>query len=161
MTSYKDQTVGQIAAENPASVRVFERLGIDYCCGGKLGLSQACQRTGVSLDDALSLLNEACASSRGADTRKWTEATASELIRHITSTHHAFVRQEIPRIQSLLSKVNNRHGAAHPEVAEIESLFLTAAQELQAHLIKEEQVLFPHIAKLESAALNKTALPQG
>ena len=160
MTSYENRTVGKIATENPASVRVFERLGIDYCCGGKLPLTQACERAGIKIGDAVSLLNEAGTREDAANNANWTQATASELIGHITSTHHVFVRQEIPRIQGLLSKVKNRHGAAHPEVAEIEALLLAASQELQAHLMREEQALFPYIGQLESAALNNSAPPQ-
>lgn len=158
MTSYENQTVGQIAAEKPASVRVFEKLRIDYCCGGKLPLPVACERAGVSTADAIALLNE---SGRATTQKNWSEASASDLIAHITNTHHAFVRQEIPRIEALLGKVRNRHGAAHPEVAEIESLFLAAAQELQAHLMREEQILFPYIAKLEHAALHGAEPPRG
>ena len=158
MTSYENQTVGQIAAENPSSVRVFEKLRIDYCCGGKLPLTEACERAGIPVADAVTLLNE---SDRPTAAKNWSEASASELIAHITGTHHAFVRQEIPRIEALLGKVKNRHGATHPEVAEIESLFLAAAQELQSHLMREEQVLFPYIAKLENAAHYGAEPPRG
>ena len=158
MTSYENQTVGQIAAEKPASVRVFEKLRIDYCCGGKLLLQEACERAGIPVADAIELLNDA---GRPTTAKNWNDASASELIAHITSTHHAFVRQEIPRIEALLGKVKNRHGAAHPEVAEIESLFLAAAQELQSHLMREEQILFPYIEKLENSARLGTELPRG
>jgi len=158
MTSYENQTVGKIAAENAASLRVFEKLGIDYCCGGKLPLSKACERAGIPLSDALALLNEAQHGGGGSD-RDSTKASADDLIHHIVDAHHGFVRREIPRIQALLSKVNNRHGATHPEIAQIESLFLAAAQELQSHLMREEQVLFPYISKLEAAAQGKANPP--
>ncbi|HLJ46266.1 MAG TPA: iron-sulfur cluster repair di-iron protein [Bryobacteraceae bacterium] len=161
MTSYENQTVGQIAAEKPATVRVFEKLRIDYCCGGKLPLNQACERAGIPVAEAVSLLNELDARSSGCGARNWKEASASELIAHITGTHHAFVRQEIPRLEALLGKVKTRHGAAHPEVAEIELLFLAAAQELQSHLLREEQVLFPYIEQLERAAQCGAEPPRG
>jgi regulator of cell morphogenesis and NO signaling len=160
MTTYENQTVGTIAAEKPASVRVFEKLGIDYCCGGKLPLERACEKAGVSFEQAVALLDSLGADSAAND-RNWNEAPAGELIAHIVHKHHGFVRREIPRIEALLGKVKNRHGAAHPEVADIETLFLAAAQELQAHLMREEHVLFPFIEKLEFAATHNTAPPQG
>lgn len=160
MTTYENETVGKIAAQNPASVRVFERLRIDYCCGGGLRLADACERAGVPLGEAVSLLNDAGNPAVAGPAKNWNEEPAADLIAHITNTHHALVRSEIPRLQSLLGKVTNRHGAAHPEVLEIEKLFLAAAQELQAHMLREEQVLFPYIEKLERSIEQKSVPPQ-
>ena len=159
MTTYEDETVGKIAARKPVSVRLFEKLGIDYCCGGALSLGEACRRAGIPLTEALSLLQE-LDSSGVAPERNWNEASAADLIAHITGTHHLFVRTEIARLQALLSKVAARHGAAHPETLEIETLFLAAAQELQAHLLREEQVLFPHIETMERSLANSAPPPE-
>src|SRR6266567_371938 len=131
MTPYVNQTVGNIAAENPASLRVFERVGIDYCCGGKLPLAEACEQANVDLPKVLEMIEEAEQGLQEPE-RQWTDATAGELIAHIVGKHHAFVRSEIPRLEGLLVKVNGRHGSAHAELAEIQELFVAVAQELQA-----------------------------
>ena len=148
----KENTVGEIAAAEPASMRVFEALGIDYCCGGKRDLADACSRAGVSVEDVMARIAEAEQSVHAFTPTLWAEAPLTELIRHIVERHHAYVRTEAPRIQALLEKVIARHGATHPEVAQIRDLFTAAAEELTIHMLKEEQVLFPYIARVEQAA---------
>ena len=161
MTAYANETVGRIAAQNPASVRVFEKLGIDYCCGGKLPLRESCEPADVPLEKVVALLQEIENNNPAGADRDWSQAAATELIEHIVGRHHAFVRREIPRLKNLLVEVNERHAASHPELAEIQELFEAAAEELQAHLFKEERVLFPHIEALETAARLQLPAPQG
>lgn len=160
MTSYANETVGNIAAGKPASVRVFEKIGIDYCCGGKLPLAAACERANVPLEKVLAMLQELEQDGAGQPARQWNEAKATELIAHIVQKHHGFVRTEIPRLEALLVKVNGRHGNSHQELAQIQDLFIAVAQELQAHMMKEEQMLFPYIERLETAVRLGEAQPQ-
>jgi regulator of cell morphogenesis and NO signaling len=159
MTTYETLTVGNIAAARPATLRVFESVGIDYCCGGKLTLEDACARANITVENIVAMFDAADSAAAGP-VRQWNEAPASELIAYIVEKHHRFVRREIPRLEALLAKVNGRHGAAHPELAPIQELFVAVAQELQAHLLKEEQVLFPYIASVEAAARLNQAAPQ-
>lgn len=161
MTSYANETVGQIAAGVPASVRVFERIGIDYCCGGKITLALACEKANVPLEKVLTMLEELEQGHSESPARRWNEANAIELITHIVQKHHAFVRNEIPRLEALLVKVNGRHGNSHQELATIQGLFGAVAQELQAHMFKEERVLFPYIEQLDGAARLQGPGPTG
>lgn len=147
-----EKTVREIAIENPATIRVFETLGIDYCCGGKRSLSDACAHAKVPMDRVLELLANAGKHS-GPEDNAWDDARLSALTSHIVQTHHEFVRRETPRLEGLLTRVINRHGATHPEVRQIEELFLAIGQELSTHMLKEEQVLFPYIEKMETAVL--------
>ena len=153
-----EKTVREIAIENPASIRVFETLGIDYCCGGKRSLSDACQGAGIDLSGVLDLLERA---GRDSDVQKdgWDETQLGELMNHIVRKHHAFVRQETPRIGNLLLKVVAKHGPSHPEVVQIEQLFTAIAHEMATHMMKEEQVLFPYIERMEQAAANGNPIP--
>lgn len=146
-----EQTVGEIAATEPSSIRVFESFGIDYCCGGKRGLADACSRVGVSVEHVLDRIADAEREAHAPVPAGWDTAPLSTLIRHIVDRHHAYVRAEAPRIDGLLLKVITRHGERRPEVAEIRRLFLAATQELATHMLKEEQVLFPHIVRMEQA----------
>jgi len=147
-----EKTVSEIATENPHSVRVFETLGIDYCCGGKRTLSDACAGLNVPMERVLELLATVGQEAGDAESIGWNKAALSDLIAHIVTKHHGFVRQETPRLDALLTKVVSRHGTTHPEVRQIASLFEAVSQEMSTHMLKEEQVLFPHIERMELAA---------
>jgi len=146
-----ERTVREIATENPATVRVFERLGIDYCCGGKRTLAHACALAGVAPEQALDLLAKAV-ETPGDSGISWDSAPLGALTAYIAGKHHAFARREGARIEALLRKVVERHGAGHPELTEIEDLFGALSRELSVHMLKEEAVLFPHIEAMEREA---------
>lgn len=153
MKATLDQTVRDIAIGHPASVRVFESVGIDYCCGGRRSLREACERASVSPDEVLSRIS-AAENEPSPAAVDWSHASVAELTRHIIDDHHGYVRRESLRLISILVKVIERHGAAHPEVKSIQDLFHALAGELSLHMMKEENVLFPYLAQME-AALNE------
>src|ERR1051325_11421913 len=144
MTLNTTKTVREVALEVPAATRVFERLKIDYCCGGGRQIDAACAAAGVTVNELSEMLEEACASSSD-DARDFGEATLAELIRHILDTHHAYTREESARIQTLLAKVCAKHGESHPELFDVATLFRKLDADLQPHLFKEEQILFPYV----------------
>ena len=158
MTPDLNQTVREIAIEHPATVRVFESLGIDYCCGGKRTLKDACERAGVPVERVLDLLAPA-GEDLPADTANWGGATFQELIRHIVERHHGYVRGETPRLMAMFEKVLSRHGKDRPELASIRDLFGALTEELSVHMLKEERVLFPYLEQMESAVIRGTAPP--
>ncbi len=145
-----EQTVGEIAAENPSAVRVFEKYRIDYCCGGKRPLAEVCQERGLSAD---AVLAEVASSNGGAaPQQEWANAPLSELIRHIVARHHAYVKAQLPWLEEKLAKVIEKHGPAQPDVLPpLEPVFAGLAEELESHLRKEEMILFPAIEELEAA----------
>jgi len=151
MAFIEGKTVREIAIENPATVPLFESLGIDYCCGGRRPLEEACERANVSVAHVLDRIAKLEARQTSPEKEHWADARLAELMDHIVTRHHGYVRQEIPRLEQLLNKVVSKHGPAHPELASIQSLFTAVAEELQAHMMKEEHMLFPHIEKLERA----------
>ena len=150
MTLNTTKTVRELALEVPNATRVFERLRIDYCCGGGRNIEDACQDVGVRLDELSRLLEEAGAVRD--DSRDFAAGPLSDLIRHILDTHHVYTREESARIRALLDKVCGKHGANHPELQEVRDLFLKLDADLQPHMLKEEQILFPYILRLEAAA---------
>jgi regulator of cell morphogenesis and NO signaling len=159
MPTITEKTVREIALENPSSIRVFEALGIDYCCGGKKPLSDACSHANVDFGRVQELLAQADRDSQAPVAQEWRDKPLSGLIAHIVAKHHGFVRNETPRIQALLTKVGSKHGAIHPEIAAIEQLFSAVSQELSTHMLKEEQVLFPYIERMEHAVQGGEAIP--
>lgn len=155
-----EKTVREIAVERPQSIRVFEKFGIDYCCGGAKPLEEVCTAARVRVDDVLAAI-EALELKAGADDlHDWSAASLKSLVDHILNTHHEYVRTEIPRLQQILDKVEAVHGKNHSNVSTVNRLFGELAQELAAHMLKEEDVLFPYVVKMENAvAAGKTAPP--
>jgi regulator of cell morphogenesis and NO signaling len=144
------QTVGSIVAAAPGTARVFERYGVDFCCGGGMTLSDALRRKGVAPEDVLRELDVATAAA--ASSRSLVDATAGEVVDHLLATHHAFVKREIPRLSALVDKVERVHGPTHATtIPPLARLWRRASSELLEHLAKEEEVLFPMIRALEAS----------
>ena len=151
MSFTTDNTIRDIALQHPETIRVFERFGIDYCCGGRKSLGQACQELQLSAEQLLQKLRETSSAPATQETAKWQIEPLSALVRHIVDKHHGYCRQEIPRLKALAEKVRARHGENHPELKEMETAFSALAGELNTHMLKEEQVLFPQIVRVECA----------
>ncbi len=154
------QTVREIALENPASIRVFEAFGIDYCCGGRKPLAEACEAKNLSVDAVIAALEKGSANGAPA-TEDWTAQSLGSLAAHIVNTHHAYVRRELPRLAELAAKVVNRHGETKLELPQIQAKVAQISEELIEHLAKEEVVLFPYVTKLERSKQEGTAKPHG
>ncbi len=159
MTVNTEQTVREIALGNPATIRIFETLGIDYCCGGRRSLAEACASANVPVAKALELLSALGSEAKPVDEVDWSAASFEALIDHIVGHHHTYIRQEAPRLNQLAHKVVSKHGPNHPELASIQDLFSALSQELSAHLLKEEQILFPYLHRLEAARTTGAELP--
>jgi regulator of cell morphogenesis and NO signaling len=160
MSKLENKTVGEIAAEFPSTTRIFEKLKIDYCCGGTRTLKAACEEAGVQLEEvSLSLENAAMPTADPAAAKDWNRQPLSDLIDHIQSTHHSFTRTELARLDPLLEKVESVHGGNHPELSQIRHLFQGLSGELTLHLHKEEVILFPFIARLEEAVKEGKPVP--
>jgi regulator of cell morphogenesis and NO signaling len=152
------QTVREIALEQPSSMRVFEHYGIDYCCGGRKPLAEACAASQVEVDAVISAL-EAAATAGAPVAEDWPQRSMDELVGHIVATHHAYVKRELPRLAVLAQKVVNRHGARRAELPAIQTALTSLDEELTLHLAKEETILFPHIVKLERSRTSGAAMP--
>ena len=152
------QTVREIALEQPTAIRVFEQFGIDYCCGGRKPLAEACTAGNVEIDAVIAAL-EAAAKGAEQKTESWAGKSLKSLSAHIVATHHAYVKRELPRLAILAQKVVNRHGSTGPELPTIAETLGQLDEELTPHLAKEEMVLFPYIADLEQSVSSGTPKP--
>lgn len=152
MTTLTDQnTVGEIAARWPAAVRLFEKYQIDYCCGGKLSLAEACQGRGIE-SEALRSELEQLGAPRTVSARDWQNAPLAELIDHILTRHHEYLKLELPRLASISQKVLQAHAQNHGEtLAPLSRIFAGMKGELEHHMAKEEMILFPIIRRLAEA----------
>ncbi len=160
MSMSATKTVRELAVEHPAATRVFEALGIDYCCGGQKSLEEACSAAKLSVDHVLQTLEHAEAERRpSAQATDWQTASLASLIEHIIGTHHKFTREELARLDPLLDKVCKVHGQNHPELLQVRRVFLGLSQELTMHMMKEEHILFPYIVQLEEAVGRRQSPP--
>jgi regulator of cell morphogenesis and NO signaling len=154
------KTVRELALEFPKATRVFEKLGIDYCCGGGKSLEEACTAANLSASQVLeSLVAEDTGPSTNRKDREWKSESLTNLIDHIVSTHHKYTREELARLEPLLEKVCRVHGQNHPELLAIRESFRGLAQELTSHMMKEEVILFPYIARMDEAVTQKDPVP--
>jgi regulator of cell morphogenesis and NO signaling len=146
------KTVGEFAVDLPGVTRVFEKLGIDYCCGGAKPLNEACSSAGVTEESVVTLLN--CLQGLGFDdsgAKDWQTRPLSELTKYIVDKHHKFARAELVSLKELLAKVCSVHSRNHPELFCIRDIFFRLQAELTEHMLKEESILFPYIEELETA----------
>ncbi|MDE3149884.1 MAG: iron-sulfur cluster repair di-iron protein [Acidobacteriota bacterium] len=151
--------VGDIAAGSAAAATVLEKYGIDYCCGGKRTLEDACRETGVP---AAKIRNELASAVADPATRAidWNTASLEALIHHIVTTHHEYLKLELPRVGQRVRTVVAVHGEKDPAALhELDMVYQGMSEELNLHMHKEEMMLFPMIERMEAFVQNQRSLP--
>lgn len=140
--------VARIAARWPATIRVFQRHGIDFCCKGGRPVGEVCEEKGLELSRLLAELADA---ERGEepDETDWTRAPLADLVEHILRRYHDRLAEDLPRLSAMAAAVVAAHGASHPEVREVAATLAALRADLEAHTWKEERVLFPAIVERE------------
>lgn len=146
-----ETTVGAIVAARPGLARLFEHLGIDYCCKGQQTLNQACAGRGLDPATTLVLLQSAAATLEHTPVEVDAAAmTLTQLSDHIESTHHAYVKTELPRLADMAQKLAAKHGYYDPRLFEVAAGTRAMAAEMLEHMEKEEVALFPLIRRIEA-----------
>lgn len=140
-----DTTVGSVATEHPLATRVFARHGIDFCCGGGKPLAAACDAQGVDVQRVIAELQHEIAGQDVAEVN-WAEQPTDALIDHILVAYHAPLREELPRVEEMMRKVHKVHGDKdQARFDELLETVLTIRSDIEQHLPKEEEILFPLI----------------
>jgi len=143
-------TLGEVVDANPALAREFEMRSLDYCCGGRRTLGDACAMAGL---DPAQLLADLRAAAGTLPPAAWTTMTVDELVDHLENVHHRYLWHELPRLTTLVDKIAVVHATRHPELSEIAACFAEIRAELEPHLLREERVLFPMIREMANAAV--------
>lgn len=146
-----EDTLGGILVNHPYLARVFEEEDLDYCCGGKKSLKEACAEKGQDPEKLLLKLQEAAKRASEDSSINPAALSLSELADHIEKTHHALLREELPRLSAITERVAMVHGGNDPRLVEVRGTFIELAKELMQHMMKEEKVLFPLIKKIDAA----------
>jgi regulator of cell morphogenesis and NO signaling len=143
-----NRTVGELAAEMPVSIRIFEAWRIDYCCGGMTPLTDACATAGKSVDEFIALLEKAAVVPD--QPRNWSEETLTGIGAFICETYHRYTREELQTLAPLAAKVLGVHGQRRPELVAVSGLITDLSNDMLPHMLKEEQVLFPYVEQMEA-----------
>jgi regulator of cell morphogenesis and NO signaling len=152
-----ETTVGEIVAEDFRTAAVFHEFGIDFCCGGRHTLAEACRERNTDPDAVLAAITRSCSVPGIAP--RFDEWSLDTLIGYIVGTHHAYVRRALPSLLAHTRKLAAVHGSRHPELHEVARLTQKVAGEMASHMIKEEQILFPYIAAVAESAERGGAAP--
>lgn len=150
-TATAETTIGEIVAADYRAAEIFEKHGIDFCCGGKTPLAEACNNKGLKLEILMNELASLQAEpvDRGQNYSAW---SLSFLADYIVNTHHEYLKENDDQIVAYAQKIASVHGARHPEVIQIAVIFEKIATDLVAHLKEEEEVFFPAIKRAEAAS---------
>jgi regulator of cell morphogenesis and NO signaling len=140
-TDIRAMTLGDLVATRPEAARVLDRFGLDYCCHGDRTLDDACAAAG--LDPRV--VGAAMPEADDGESASWTDLEPPALADDILATHHAYLHEELPLLDALAAKVVSVHGERHPELHDVQRLFVAVRDDLEPHLAKEERVLFPAI----------------
>jgi regulator of cell morphogenesis and NO signaling len=150
-------TIGDMVAADFRTAAVFERFGIDFCCGGGQGFEDACRSAGLDPAQVASALEALAPSDDPAnDLTAWPIA---RLVDHIVAKHHTYVRTAMPLIRRFLARLVEAHGARHPELHRVAACFNLLCTDLEQHLFKEEMILFPYAKELALGANNGRHVP--
>ncbi len=151
----KQKTVGQIVLEDIKTAVIFEKYGLDFCCGGGEKLEVACSNKGINVDDVITDLNEA--THHKTSLADFQEIPLDELVDYIEKRHHSYIYKNAKPSAEFIQKVARVHGERHPETLEIATLYIDLMDELHRHMMKEEKILFPYIKGMVQQPTNNGA----
>ena len=154
-----EETLGQIAAKDLRKAQIFKKYGLDFCCGGKKTVKEACSDKGLDVTKIEQELQQVD-KNFGARPLPYDEWNLDFLADYIVNTHHSYVKKSLPDLRGYAAKVAKVHGESHPELLSIYLLVEKINEELSAHLEKEEKILFPFIKKLVASADSGQPIPQ-
>jgi len=157
-----EQTVRDLVVHYPQLRQTLEKLGMDYCCGGQRKLMEAVEAAGLKWDETAAVLETAWKDAqKETSSVDWNVVTTTALADHILETHHMFTRAQLERLDDLLQKVRSAHGDRHGELLDVvRRVFDGLAMELQMHLQKEEQILFPAIKGIDAFVSGTDGRPE-
>lgn len=152
-----DKTIGAIVAEDYRTSKVFERYGIDFCCGGKVGLSTTCNEKGIDLA-AITREIEEVKSQQVERDQNYGSWELPFLIDYIVNVHHGYLKENTEQIKAHTKKIAEVHGKYHAELFEITSLFEKIATDMSTHLKEEEEVFFPALKRADMAKKSDSSI---
>lgn len=155
-TPLLQRSIGELVAETPGLSRIFQRHSIDFCCQGGRTLAEACAIKNLDPERIVAEL-EAALAGPVEEVENPAELPLSELADYIVARHHKYLRDELPRLHAMSTRVAHVHGGHTPTLVEVHEVFTGLLEELSDHMEKEERVLFPEIHRM--ARGERAAMP--
>lgn len=148
----QNTTIGEIVAYDFRTAALFSKLGIDFCCRGNRTIEEVSEKKSLNAQELRRELEEILqkTESGSIDFKSW---PLDLLADYVEKTHHRYIEEKTPVLLAFLHKLCKVHGERHPELFEINRLFTESAQDLAAHLKKEELILFPFVRKMVNARI--------
>ena len=148
-----EETLGEIAVKDLRKAEIFKKYGIDFCCGGKKTVKEACAEKGLDVTKVEQELQQVdkVQLTKGVPYDAW---PIDFLADYIVNTHHSYVKKSIPDLLTYTKKIMQVHGGSHPELMEVYKLTKSVADELTEHMVSEETILFPYVKELVKADKN-------
>jgi regulator of cell morphogenesis and NO signaling len=160
MENITRRPIASLVLEIHQVVPVLEKYSIDFCCRGKMNLEDACSEKGIDLSSVLKDM-EAIGSEEPGKQMHFSEMTETQLVNHIVTTHHDYVKNAMPMIAAHLEKVVAKHGDSFPEMVRVKELFAVIHEDMDLHMKKEETILFPRILEIEKSGGTENDFPSG
>ncbi len=158
MVPTPETTVREIVADDFRAASVFEKYGIDFCCGAQRSLGEACRERGLTVDEVAGAL-AAVKTAGGPEAPRFSTWDPPALVSYIVANHHGYVKAAIPPLLEHTRKIEAVHGDRHPELKRVASIFAAVAEEMDSHMFKEERILFPFIVEMANAAAAGRRIP--
>src|SRR5471030_1280459 len=150
--------LADVAATSPGAVRILERHGLDYCCGGKQPFDEACAAKGLKPESVMQEIERPQAA--GASERDWQTAPLDEIVKHIVGTHHEYLKLELPALGNRMNKVLAVHGSKDQQtLSQLADVFGSLRAEMEMHKRKEELMLFSFLGEYGRAETWVRPLP--
>lgn len=143
----ENSSIGSLVAKAPEYAKIFEKLGLDYCCKGNRTLKEACDEKKLQVVEVLETLRQLSISDVPMN---WDQMTIREIVDHIVDTYHTYSKQELPRISQLIEKISTKHGQRYPYISDLQNIFEQMKKSLLEHMEEEERIVFPLLINLKS-----------
>lgn len=150
-----NKTIGEIVKDDFRTAEVFKKFNIDFCCGGKITIGEACANKNINKEELASALEDILNRPNGNTGQNFKDWEPDFLTNYIINVHHKYVNENLPLLYEFTQKIARVHGDRHPELLEVADKFSAVANELSNHMMKEERILFPYIIELYSSFKKK------
>ncbi len=144
---FDEMTLGEIAANIPGATAVFRRHDLDFCCAGHQPFTQAVADKKLDKNVLIKELSALPTTTEDTDGFPAAGTDTPTLINYIISRFHEEHRDQFPELIQLAGKVEKVHAGSPLCPKGLEAHLRAMFSELLTHMEKEENILFPMLAK--------------
>lgn len=147
----EDTKTGDIIIKFPAASKLFKEYKIDFCCGGNRPIGEVIESLQLEDKDLIKVLNIMYEQMQATEDVDWINMPLTELVNYIIHHYHAKTRGLLEELSAFVSKVYRVHGERDTHLKEVYTQFFLLKDELEQHLLGEEQRIFPKVKEFDSS----------